>query len=183
MDENIIVECSITYKDYKRYSWFTIWNKSEFTKFFMVIWALIFFTLVLLMGYQIVAQGFNVFWDSLSFSAVIAVVAPVLYYGMISASIRKNYRQSKPVLDATKHYEFTSDYVTTDAAGLWGEDGRVGYQVFFKVFQARHAFYLYIGPVQAYIIPIRCMDKGSVQRLGSILKKSLGPKFVRRTFV
>ena len=84
------------------------------------------------MGYQIVAQGFNVFWDSLSFSAVIAVGGSgiVLWYD------QRVHPQELPVnpnpfLDATKHYEFTSDYVTTDAAGLWGEDGRVGYQVFF----------------------------------------------------
>lgn len=168
----IEIETQYSLETYTKYFWFAQF-KGKYYRFvkatFHFVSALMIFLLF---------QSF--FWrHSSSAITVFAVGSAICVLIYVMSYIRpKQYVKKCPLLFQTKNiFVFNDDAILLSQEGnIACGTGTVKYEALYKAYETNHAIYLYISPVQAYLLSKKDFVKGTPDQLRILLQTKLSPK-------
>ena len=108
---------------------------------------------------------------------ILALIMPPVTYFAQYLKIKKNIRRNVNFSATTNEYAFGETLRVTVSAGKRSESNELGYDVFYRAYETRNYFFLYVNPVSAFILPKRCITTGGADALAALLAEKLGARF------
>lgn len=168
----IEIETQYTLDAYKEYTWFAMFRGKHYRAHKVAFAFLTAFAIFLLC--------ISVFWLhrdlAIAVSAFSVVCCVVLY---IVALVRPGqYYKKSPLLFQTKiKFVLDDDALSmTQAGAIASGTSTMRYDALYRAYETKNAFYLYISPLQAYLLTKKDVVKGTPEELRALLQSKLPPK-------
>ena len=114
------------------------------------------------------------------FVCIVAFILMLVYLNSIYP--KNNYKKFKNIHgDSIEYFDFNDDYFVVQMKnGNNAEYYSLEYNLLNRAEENKNAFYIYISPLQAYIVRKNSITYGTPEDLTVLLRKHLGKKFKSR---
>lgn len=158
-----------TYEGYKQYYWFSLF-RGKYYRYGKAIFH--FFTVM-----AIVFAILSFTWLDLGFVGVISTVGIVAFFWLYLMSFirpKRYVKQSPALFQSGYTFIFDEDSFSIMQTGdIVSGTSTAQYSALVKVYETRENFYVYITPVQAYLLAKRDIVKGTSEELHCLLQSKL----------
>ena len=167
--EMIEIETIYTYESYKQYYWFSLF-RGKYYRYGKAV--LHFFTVLAI---ALVILSVTLHYRVLT-SIIAAIGAVILISYHILAFVRpKRYVRQSPSFFQTGHtFIFDEDSLSIMQTGeIASGSSTAQYSALIKVYETREMFYVYVSPVQAFLLAKKDIVKGTPEELRGLLQSKL----------
>ena len=165
----IEVNTKYTYEGYKQYYWFSLF-RGKYYRYSKVI-----FHIFTVLAVVIAILAFT--WLHSVPAAAISTVGTVAFFWLYLMSIirpKRYVKQSPALFQSGYTFIFDEDSFSTMTTGdITSGTSTAQYSALIKVYETIEVFYVYITPVQAYLLPKKDIVKGTPEELRGLLQSKL----------
>ena len=158
-----------TYESYKQYYWFSLF-RGKYYRYSKVIFH--FFTAL-----AIVIAILSFTWLNSVLAAVISTVGIIAFFWIYLMSFvrpKRYVKQSPALFQSGYTFIFDEDNFSIMQTGdITSGTSTAQYSALIKVYETREMFYVYVTPVQAYLLPKKDIVKGTPEELRGLLQSKL----------
>ena len=163
------VETKYTYESYKQYYWFSLF-RGKYYRYGKVVFH--FFTAL-----AIVIAILSFAWLDSVLAGVISTVSTVIfcwYYLMAFVRPKRYVKQSPSFFQTGHRFIFDEDSLSVMQTGeIASGTSTAQYSALIKVYETREMFYVYVSPVQAFLLAKKDIVKGTPEELRGLLQSKL----------
>jgi len=176
--DTIVVETKISFEDYRRFTWYAVLKKGKRLKTSMVIFIAAYALSLMSIIYFTATMG-GAFLGTVAMQYLLVAALPLVFYLLLSFTMRQNYKKSLPNFSAVHRYEFGPEGIKAEAPGtsLKGSD-MLPYEALLEAVEVKDSFYLFISRHHAHLISKKNLGGKDVEQLRTALSSKLGEKFV-----
>lgn len=165
----IEIETKYTYESYKQYYWFSLFRG----KYYRYGKAIFHFFMALALVITILSFTLLNSIPAAIFSTV-SIVAFFWLYLMSYIRPKRYVRQSPALFQSGFTFIFDEDSFSIIQTGdITSGTSTAQYSALIKAYETRETFYVYVTPVQAYLLPKKDIIKGAPEELRTLLQSKL----------
>ena len=158
-----------TYESYKQYYWFSLF-RGKYYRYSKVMFR--FFTAL-----SIVIAILSFTWLNSVLAAVISTVGIIAFFWIYLMSFvrpKRYVKQSPALFQSGYTFIFDEDNFSIMQTGdITSGTSTAQYSALIKVYETKEMFYVYVTPVQAYLLPKKDIVKGTPEELRALLQSKL----------
>lgn len=166
---SVMAKCS--YDEYREYFMFSLFRA---TRFLFSKRMLSFPILIILTTTLAIISHYNTF---VVFCDVALILIYVFFIFVISYFPRKNFKIIEKLYSSGIFFEFrNNDFSVNQSNDLYTGEGKMKYEVIYKVYETETMFYIYTAPGQAFFINKDNITEENSNSLRTILQNKINKK-------
>lgn len=169
----IKVDTKYTIETYRELLWFSLFRNIIIKVLYFVVVPLLF----------LISVGIYLFWiDDIELLYVALVLATVFVTLLVFISVypKRVFKNSPAIFKAGVLFEIDDTQITiTQTGDIVKSNDQLQFEAFYKIYEAKKAFYLFISPNQAYILSKNDFTIGTPDDL----RELFSTKFSKKKFI
>ncbi len=163
----IRAETRITLPMFRAFNWFTQFH----SKYYRIYRALAAFLIPLLCVVLLITRF-------MPFGAGLTMFFALTFW-FAHRKTNQAFEHTRTIFESGYTYEFSDEKLIARSEGAVSSDTQeILYDGLYKAFETADMFYLYIGPLQGYILPKASFTQGTADDLRALLREKLNKRFV-----